>query len=83
MPACPAYEAQPRIESSLRSTRPQTVRLEQADLEVELEAGELLSTEVSCKYTRESAGRMLAAAGFTLEHWFMDDAGAFALSLSR
>ncbi len=71
------------IESGLRSIRTQTVRLGQADLEVEFEAGEILNTEVSCKYTRESAGRMLAAAGFTLEHWFTDDAGAFALSLSR
>jgi L-histidine N-alpha-methyltransferase len=71
------------IESGLRSIRTQTVRLQRADLEVEFEAGELLSTEVSCKYTRESAGRMLAAAGFTREHWFTDDSGAFALSLSR
>ncbi len=71
------------IESGLRSIRTQTVRLEKADLEVEFEAGELLNTEVSCKYTRESAGRMLAAAGFTLEHYFTDDDGAFALSLSR
>ena len=71
------------IESGLRSIRAQTVRLEKADLEVEFEAGEVLNTEVSCKYTRASAGRMLAAAGFTLEQWFTDDGGAFALSLSR
>jgi len=71
------------IESGLRSIQTQTVRLERADLEVEFEAGELLRTEVSCKYTRESAGRVLAAAGLTLEHWFTDDSGAFALSLSR
>lgn len=71
------------IESGLRATRAQKVRLERADLEVEFEAGELLSTEVSCKYTRESLGRTLAAAGLGLEHWFTDEAGAFALALSR
>lgn len=71
------------IESGLRSKHRQSIRLKRADLELEFEARELLSTEVSCKYTRESAAHMLAAAGFTLEHWFTDDAGAFALSLSR
>jgi L-histidine N-alpha-methyltransferase len=76
-------EEQARIESYLRSTRLQTVRLEAVDLTVEFEAGELLWTEVSCKYTRASVERLLSAAGWRLERWFADPANTFALSLAR
>lgn len=72
-----------RIESSLRSTRDQTVRLRRLGLTVEFAAGERLHTEVSCKYTRESVGQILDRAGLRLEHWFASDDPAFALSLSR
>jgi L-histidine N-alpha-methyltransferase len=71
------------IESGLRSSVEQRVRFAAIDLEVTFAKGELLSTEVSCKYTRESVERMLAAAGFGLERWFSDGASTFALSLAR
>jgi L-histidine N-alpha-methyltransferase len=75
-------EKEARIESFLRSTRKQTVRLAAIGFEVTFERGELLWTEVSCKYTRESLSRILAAAGLHLEHWLADER-VYALSLSR
>lgn len=76
-------EEESRIESYLRSTSAQTIPLGSLDLEVEFAAGELLWTEISCKYTRESVQRLLAESGLRLEHWFTDENQSFALSLSR
>jgi len=72
-----------RIESFLRSTRPQFVNLRAIDMQVELASDELIWTEVSCKYTRASVDRLLDQAGLRLESWFEGDDAAFALSLSR
>ncbi|MDH3227490.1 MAG: L-histidine N(alpha)-methyltransferase, partial [Thermoleophilia bacterium] len=76
-------EEEQRIESYVQSRRNQTVRLNALDLEVSLEEGERIRTEVSCKYTRRSVERLLERAGLNLEHWFTDPAGNFALSLSH
>lgn len=76
-------EIEERIEMHLRSTRDQRVRVEGIDLELGLCAGEMIRTEVSCKYTQESAYSILRDAGFRMEHWFTTADGAFALSLSR
>ncbi len=76
-------QAHARIESYLRSSCDQKVRLNKIDLELEFGRGELLRTEVSCKYTRESSEKTLAAAGLRLEHWLVGDDRQFALSLSR
>jgi L-histidine N-alpha-methyltransferase len=72
-----------RVELYLRPRKAQTVRLAKIDLDVGFAAGELLRTEVSCKYTRESVERLLDRAGLSLEHWFTDEFESFALSLSR
>ena len=72
-----------RIESYLRSVGDQRVHLAAIGLDVVFADGELLWTEVSCKYTRESVTALLAEVGLVLEHWFADADGAFALSLSR
>ncbi len=72
-----------RIESYLRSRRDQSVRLAEIDLEVEFERGEMMRTEVSCKYTRDSVETMLAEAGLDLRHWLTDEQDTFALSLAR
>jgi L-histidine N-alpha-methyltransferase len=50
---------------------------------VEFAAGEELRTEISAKFTRERVESDLAAAGLTLERWFTDPEGLFALSLAR
>lgn len=73
---------QERVEMRLESVRDQRVRIPSLDLEVDLEAGEQVRTEISTKFRREGVERELAAAGLRLTHWWTDAAGDFALSLS-
>jgi L-histidine N-alpha-methyltransferase len=70
-----------RIEMHLEALRPQHVRLGGIDLEIDVERGERIRTEVSCKYRRETVESLLGGAGLSLEHWY--EGGGFALSLSR
>jgi len=76
-------EEDARIETYLRSRRDQSVHVAGIDLDVEFAAGEMMRTEISCKYTRESVTEILAAGGLELTHWFTDRAERFALSLAR
>jgi L-histidine N-alpha-methyltransferase len=70
------------IEMRLRSRRAQVVHLAALDLEVRFDAGEELRTEVSAKFRRAGIERELAAAGLQLTHWWSDETGDFAVSLS-
>jgi L-histidine N-alpha-methyltransferase len=76
-------ERKARIETYLRSVRDQSVRIDGLDMNVAFEQGEMMRTEISCKYTRVSVEQLLGEAGLRLEHWFTDPDDAFALSLSR
>ena len=71
------------IEMRLESTRDQVVHLGALDLDVPFAAGEQVRTEISAKFRRDGVTAELAAAGLHVTHWFTDDAGDFALSLSR
>ena len=71
-----------RIEIYLRSRRGQSVSIPGADLVVHFEPGELLRTEISVKFTRESIERELCDSGLRPIRWYSDDAKRFALSLS-
>jgi L-histidine Nalpha-methyltransferase len=71
-----------RIEMHLRSRRAQSVRIPGAAMEVRFEAGELLMTEISVKFTREAIERELLESGLRPSRWFTDPAERFALSLS-
>lgn len=72
-----------RIETYLRPSSRQRVRLEELDLDVEFAEGEMMRTEVSRKFTRASVERMMERAGMRLEHWFTGADGAYALSLAQ
>ncbi len=76
-------EAASRIESYLRSKRDQRVTLDEIDLDVAFDAGEMVRTEISRKFTEESTGTLLRGAGLNPEHWRTDEQELFALSLSR
>ena len=76
-------DVESRIESYLRARSAHSVRLAKLDLEFDLDAGEMIHTEISCKYTRESVTSLLTAAGLALHRWFTDVDETFALSLSR
>ena len=70
------------IEMRLRSRTAQTVKVPALGLAVDFAAGEELRTEVSAKFRREGVRVELLAAGLDLTHWWTDEAGRFALSLS-
>ncbi|MFC9930609.1 L-histidine N(alpha)-methyltransferase [Streptomyces sp. NPDC127190] len=70
------------IEMRLRSRTAQTVKVPALGLAVEFAAGEELRTEVSAKFRKEGVTRELAAVGLDLTHWWTDEQGRFALSLS-
>ncbi|MEU6282813.1 L-histidine N(alpha)-methyltransferase [Streptomyces sp. NPDC047028] len=70
------------IEMRLRSRTAQTVKIPALDLAVHFAAGEELRTEVSAKFRKDGVTGELAAVGMELTHWWTDEAGRFALSLS-
>ncbi|MDX6364229.1 MAG: L-histidine Nalpha-methyltransferase [Streptomyces sp.] len=70
------------IEMRLRSRREQTVKIPALDLAVDFADGEDVRTEVSAKFRKEGVRSELAAAGLDLAHWWTDEEGRFALSLS-
>jgi len=72
-----------RMEMYLRSDREQIVKLPVIDLVVTFAKGEMLRTEISCKFRREGVEDELANAGFEMTDWWTDPAGDFGLSLSR
>jgi L-histidine Nalpha-methyltransferase len=71
------------VEMRLRARRPCTVLIADLGLRVEFAAGEELRTEISAKFTRRRIEADFAAAGLSLERWFTDSEGLFALSLGR
>jgi L-histidine N-alpha-methyltransferase len=72
-----------RVEMHLVSERRQTLTLTAADLHVDFDAGEHVLTEISRKFTRESAERTLVEGGMALTDWLTAPHGAFALCVAR
>jgi L-histidine N-alpha-methyltransferase len=72
-----------QIEMHLVAKRPVEALLADLDLGVSLDRGEAIRTEISRKFTRDSAQELLAEAGFEPEHWFPSDDHSFALALAR
>jgi L-histidine N-alpha-methyltransferase len=70
------------IEMRLESLADQRVHVAALDLTVEFAHSEQMRTEISSKFRRVGVERELAAAGLRLTHWWTDEAGDFALSLS-
>jgi len=70
------------IEMRLRARRACAVRIEAVRLDVELEAGEEIRTEISAKFTRARVAEDFAAAGLRLAGWHTDPERRFALSLA-
>ena len=76
------HEALGRIEMHLVTRRAQTVRLEALDLDLDLDAGEHIRTEISRKFTRERGERLLTDAGFNMRRYFLSSDHYFALALA-
>jgi len=71
------------IEMRLRAIGGARVNLRDLALDIVLEPGEEIRTEISTKFRREGIDAELAAAGFSLDSWWTDPQGRFALSLAR
>ena len=71
------------IEMRLRSTAAAKVTLADLDLEIFCEAGEEIRTEISAKFRQDGIECELGTAGFSLDSWWTDPEGRFALSLAR
>lgn len=76
-------EEEARIEMYLVSAREQEVRFQEIDLVVRFREGEAIRTELSHKYTRESAEGLLEAGRLQLARWETDPEGSFAVALAR
>ena len=64
--------------SYLVSQQAQTVRINALDMTVPFEAGEIIHTEISRKFTRSQVEQLAQKTGFTLTDWFTDANGYFA-----
>jgi L-histidine Nalpha-methyltransferase len=71
------------IEMRLRSTRAQTVRVDDLDLTVSFAAGEEMRTEISAKFRPKQVRTELTAAGLDPVRSWTDDNGDFALTLAQ
>jgi L-histidine N-alpha-methyltransferase len=71
------------IDIGLRSLGDQDVHLDLIDLTVHFDAGEILRTEISTKFTRPRLEESYAGTGLALAEWFTDPAGDYALSLAK
>ncbi|HVL97851.1 MAG TPA: L-histidine N(alpha)-methyltransferase [Egibacteraceae bacterium] len=70
------------IEIALQAVHATVLRFPTLDFAVALEAGEMIRTEVSAKYTRATLADRLDAAGLALRAWHTDPAGWFALAVA-
>jgi L-histidine N-alpha-methyltransferase len=71
-----------RIEMWLDSLDEQEVNIPALDLDVSFERGEGVRTEISAKFTLESAARMFDEAGMELLDLYTDDRNLFGLALA-
>ncbi|HET7399922.1 MAG TPA: L-histidine N(alpha)-methyltransferase [Intrasporangium sp.] len=72
-----------QVEMWLRARRAMQVEVADLGLRVAFDAGEAMRTETSAKFRPEGVRAELAAAGLELVRSWTDEAGDFALSLSR
>ena len=70
------------IEMRLRAAAEQEVRIDGADLDLRLAAGEEIRTEISAKFTERGLRQELGEAGMCLERFFTDTARRFAVALA-
>ena len=72
-------EEQEQIEMHLKANRAVAVEVDDLDLQIRIAEGETIHTEISRKFSRESAMRMAAKAGLEIARWFTDERGWFSL----
>ena len=71
------------IEMRLVATQKTRAHVRAIDMTIELDRGEEIRTEISCKFTRASIAAAAALAGLSIEGWYTDPEALFALALLR
>ena len=69
------------MDIGLRARQAHTVRIHRLELDVAFEAGEALRVEISSKFRREQFELEAGQAGLSIESWWADRAGDFAVAL--
>ncbi|HEX8855685.1 MAG TPA: L-histidine N(alpha)-methyltransferase [Thermoleophilaceae bacterium] len=70
------------VEMRLRASEDQRITIPGAALELDLEAGDEIRTEISTKFTREGITAELADAGMAMRSFFTDERGWFGLAVA-
>lgn len=70
-----------RIEMHLVSKKEQRIEIEHLDESLQLQKGETILTEISCKYTYENLEDLLCGAGFTIQKHYQPTNQYFSLVL--
>jgi L-histidine N-alpha-methyltransferase len=70
-----------RVEIYIESTREQTVKIGQLEMEVEFGEGEQIHTENSYKYDLEDIGKLASETGFTRARTWLDNGKQFSSNL--
>ena len=76
-------EEKEQVEMHLQANRRVLAKISDLGLKVELEEGETIHTEISRKFSRESAEDMAFRAGFIITQWFSDPKEWFSLAELR
>lgn len=71
------------VSMHLVSRGAQRVRIDALEMEVDIEAGELIHTESSWKYSPDEIDALAAAAGFAVEERFFDGERRYSVNLLR
>ncbi len=71
------------VEMHLRAQKDAVVEIADLSFEISITAGETIFTEVSRKFTRETADRMTGGVGLRISRWFTDPKAWFALAEMR
>jgi L-histidine Nalpha-methyltransferase len=71
------------VEMRLRASRAMQVRLPEVRMEVPLDAGEEIRTEISAKFRERGVRDELATAGFDVQAWWTDPGERFGLALAQ
>jgi L-histidine N-alpha-methyltransferase len=68
-----------RVEMHLRAPRPVSARVDKIDLELSLDRGETIRTEICRKFTRGGYEDRIEKAGFRVREWYSDARDYFSL----
>lgn len=71
--------AMERVEMHLRANRSILVEIDGLGMQVSMEKGETIHTEICGKFSRDSAKAMAKEAGLRIDRWYSDPQGWFSL----